>query len=128
MPDNSTDFMSISINTEFIPYAINLQDKKPVELNIEVINRYNAPKKVNLEITATNQIGFNKTLSSIEKFELGLIKPGENRVVKVSVAPKNFAAKGEEKISIMATEITVEETGYSYPSKKFRKLIDIKLK
>jgi len=120
--------MSISINTVFVPYSIDLQERKPVQLDVEVINRYNAPKKVNLELIASSQIGFNKTLSSSEKFELGLIKTGENKIVKLDVIPRNFAAKGEERIAIIATEITVEETGYSYPSKKFRKIVGVKLR
>ncbi len=120
--------MSIAINTNFVPYKLDLQDKRPVQMSIEVINRYLAQKKVILELMASNQIGLNKTSAQKERFELGLIQPGENKIIKVDVHPKNFAQKGEENILITATEITVEETGYSYPSKKFRKNASIQLK
>jgi uncharacterized membrane protein len=120
--------MSISINTHFVPYKLDLKERKPVQLDVEIINRYSTQKKIVLEVLAGNQIGLNKTGSQKEKFELGLLHPGENRTIKLDVIPKNFAMKGEENILITATEITVEETGYSYPTKKFKKNISIELK
>ncbi len=120
--------MSISINTSFIPYKLDLHEKKPVRMDIEVINRYAAQKKVLIEVNAGPQIGFNKTSTQKEKYELGLMKPGESKAIKLDVVPKNFALRGEQPIEVIATEITVEESGYAYPSKKFRKTTSIQLK
>ncbi|MBU2099703.1 hypothetical protein KKG83_07545 [Candidatus Micrarchaeota archaeon] len=120
--------MSISINTNFVPFVMDLKDKRPVRMEVEVINRYDKPKKVNLEVIASNQVGFNKTCTQKEEFKLGLLNPGESKKIKLDVMPKNYTAKGEENISVIATEITVEESGYTYPSKKFRKNTSIKIK
>ncbi len=120
--------MSIAMNTHFFPYKIDLQDRQPVRMDIEVINRYTEPKRVNLEVLASNQIGLNKTLAQKEKYELGKMNAGESKTVKLDVIPKNFAMQGQEEIHVIATEITLEETGYSFASKKFRKRVGIEIK
>lgn len=120
--------MSIAINTHFVPFKLDLQEKKPVRMDVEVINRYLEPKKVRIEIIAGNQLGLNKTIAPKEKFELGVLNPGENKTIKIDVFPKNFAFKGEQEISVIATEITLEESGYAYPSKKFKKTVELQIK
>ena len=120
--------MSIAINTHFVPFKLDLQEKKPVRMDVEVINRYLEPKKVRIEIIAGNQLGLNKTNATKENFELGVLNPGENKTVKLDVFPKNYAVRGEQKIGIVATEITLEESGYAYPSKKFKKIVELQIK
>ncbi len=120
--------MSISINTSFLPFKLDLKEKKPVRMDIEVINRYDKPKKVILELLASSQIGFNKTSATKEKYEIGLLEPGQSKNIKIDIFPKNFAIKREEVISITATEITIEDSGYSFPSKKFKKNVGLEIK
>jgi len=120
--------MSISINTSIVPYKIDLMDKRPVQLDIEIINRSDTQKRVVLELIASNQIGLNNDFTAKEKIETKLLKAGENEKITRDIVPKKYAVKGEEIIAIIATEITVENSGYSYPSKKFRKTITIPLK
>ena len=120
--------MSIAINTNFVPFKLDLQEKKPVRMDIEVINRYLEPKKIRIEIVAGSQLGLNKTSSEKENFELGVLNPGENKMINLDVFPKNFAIKGEQKIGVIATEITIEKSGYAYPSKKFRKIVELQIK
>ena len=97
-------------------------------MDIEVINRYMEPKKVRIEVIAGNQLGLNKIIAEKEKFELGLLNPGETKTIQLDVFPKNYAIKGEQRIGIVATEITVEESGYAYPSKKFKKIVELQIK
>jgi len=136
MPYNFTDswlvkgekFMSIAINTHFVPFKLDLQEKKPVRMDVEVVNRYLEPKKVRVEIIAGNQLGLNKTIAAKENFEIGLLSPGETKTIQLDVFPKNYSVKGEEKIGIIATEITIEQSGYAYPSKKFKKIVELQIK
>ncbi len=120
--------MSIAINTHFVPFKLDLQEKKPVRMNIEVINRYPQEKKVRLEIIAGNQLGLNKTNAEKEQIELGKLNSGETKTINIDVFPKNYAIKGEQEIAVIATEITIEESGYSYPSKKFKKTVELQIK
>ena len=120
--------MSIAINTHFVPFKLDLQEKKPVRMGVEIINRYLEPKKVRIEIIAGNQLGLNKTSATKENFELGVLNPGENKTINLDVFPKNYAIKGEQKIGIIATEITLETSGYAYPSKKFKKIVELQIK
>ncbi|MFH1545684.1 MAG: hypothetical protein ABIE23_06395 [archaeon] len=119
----------ISINSYFSPFRLEPRDRKPVELAVELVNRYGKEKNLNVEVSLSRGLSFDLGgFKGIEKMRIDGMKPMESKKIYFSIYAKPFIESGEHPIQIKVKE---QMEGYADPryiAKEFTKNMELKVK
>jgi len=114
----------ISINTYLVPFRLRIGDK-PINLEVELINRGNETELTSLEIVLGQGLTLEKGKPLYRKQEfLGEIKPGEKRKFTYPIECSSFAKPGNQPMLVKANEHFHE---YKYIKREYSKRIEVKI-
>lgn len=115
----------LSINTYMHPFRLNLKDKAPVELKIELKNRSDEDKMVSVVLDLPKALSLDKSgISSDSEKRLGMLKPKEEKVLYYQIYPKNKTGIGRYTGELKLNE---HYRNYNYVIKEYKKKIEVKV-
>ena len=121
--------MSISIKSYFYPFRLDLRDKKPVQLSIELVNRYEQPKRISLEVITPRNLTLDKEMKKTGELKrIDKILPKERKAFEFEIHAKPFIKPGEHSIGIKVMEHFDDYIDYKYVAKSYTKIVDLTVK
>jgi hypothetical protein len=113
----------IDIKAELTPLRLSLRGKEPVELMVELINNSNKTQMISLEISAGNELAFDKGgRGSIQSKHITEFKAGERLRDYYNIYPRPNVVPGPHEILIQVNEHFNNSFQY-VQSKKVKELV-----
>jgi len=114
----------INIVTSLFPFRLNISDKQPVELTIQIKNMGLEDKLISCDIILENSIALDKSgLKKSTSFRYGEIKPDQVISEKLYIYPFQGIKPGDNKIMIRVNE---HYLNYNSLREKTEKMIVVK--
>lgn len=122
-------YFMISINSYFSPFRLEPRERKPVELAVELVNRYEKEKNLSVEVSLSRGLSFDLGgFKATEKKRVEGMKPRETKRIYFNIYAKPFIDSGEHPVQIKVKE---QMEGYEDPryiAKEFTKNTELKVK
>ena len=90
----------LSIKNVLVPFRMNLREKKPITLRLELTNSDKEPKLLSMKLMVSKDLSVEKTtIANILEKKLGELAPGETKLMyfdiypKVSTRPVDYAGR-----------------------------------
>ena len=121
--------MTLLINTHFFPFRMDLRERKPVQLTVEISNKYDKAKIVTLEVFLPRSLGFDKAgLKSIEQRKFEELQAKKAKTYYFDIYPKTLTDRGEHLIRIKVTEYMDEGKEQKYIAREYTKNLELTAK
>lgn len=114
----------INITTSLFPFRLNIKDKNPIELSIQIKNMSSSSKLISYDVILDKTISLDKSgLKKSESFRYGELKSNEVINNKLLIYPFQGIKPGENKVMICVTEHYLD---YNTIREKTEKIISIR--
>ncbi|MEW6295580.1 MAG: hypothetical protein AB1467_04775 [Candidatus Diapherotrites archaeon] len=121
--------MTILINSHFFPFRLDLRERKPVQLTVELANKYNKAKLLTMEILLPRSLAFDKAgLKGIEQRKFEEIGARKTKTYYFDIYPKTLTDEGEHQIRIKVAEYMNEGKEQKYVAKEYKKDLELTVK
>lgn len=114
----------INIITSLFPFRLNISEKKPIELTIQIKNMGNETKLISYDVILENSLSLDRSgLKKAESFRYGDLKPNGTIYNKLFIYPFQGIRPGDHKVLIKVIEHYID---YNSIDQKTEKVIFIK--
>lgn len=95
----------LSINTNFHPFRMNLKNKEPVQLTVEIINRGQKEKMLSLQLALARELSLDKSgIVNTATKKIESLKPGESKIFYFDIYSKVMTRPGEKDVVLKVLE------------------------